>query len=218
MTKAEKTSEPQARLVALHGPEGVGKSTLALYLTQQRGYREVDGRPAMQEEVAQLFGMAPRMLDATGAEPSPLLCNLQIELPAYRHWLHSRGEDMYTPRSAAYHLYMYGDVYYPQFHPNRWREDQRRDLILARGKDVVIPRIRDRGNLQEYDEIKSLAVQENRRLMILRVTAPGKTDYGPPGYGPLPDYAIDGTVEVQHGDISAAITEGLAAIDAWFGD
>ena len=125
---------------------------------------------------------------------------------------------MYQPRDASYHANMYGHLYTLQVRPREWADAQLVALLRARGSDVVLPRLRDRGDLREYSEIKRLAVREGRKLIVLRVQRKGFEGYGYPGYMALPDYAVDDTVEVIERDVEASIDRALYAIDLWFGD
>lgn len=192
MTQSNQTRRP--KLVALHGPAGAGKDTVADYLAREHGFRKVAFADGIYRSVAAVFGVSEGFLRdrIIKVEPSNTLANMHAAEPGYRQWLHLAKEDMFTPRTSRYHLVKYGNEYALRGDSLRWVTEAVSSLTAA---DTVVSDLRSYRNLREYTALRRWAHANNVEFLVVQITP--TADKPPCGPGvheseiPLPDALID---------------------------
>lgn len=211
------TKRRPSRLIVLTGHRGVGKSTIANHLVATKGYARVSFSSHVYADISHMFG-GLALEGIPKSEPSGSLAIFHVENAKYREYLHSRGEDLYEPRSIHYHLDNYGVRYAERIDPLRWIILATSRIMALEGQDIVVPSLRTHRDLREYHAIQRVTTLSGRGLMILSVQMAGHSGFGHEADGMLPAYAVDGSIDNIYGMLPTTLALVDHEIAAWFGD
>lgn len=208
------------RLVALHGYHGVGKDTFAEYLGREHGYERMAFADSLWEEVADSFQVGTDfMLDRNTKEIPTQSLAIMYAKAGYRHYMHQRGFDLFSPRTSRFHAQHYGNEYRLQKDKLLWVHKVEEKLRMSSADNVAISDLRAYQDDREYASLSRMAVETGRKMMVLQILRDGYSSSGHESDVPLTYYKISST-GVNHMDKPLSFTMGQlkALVDLWYGD
>lgn len=187
-------------IVTLYGNEGSGRRTLAAYLVERHGFSPFSIRDLIADRLAVAFGCTPDAFTGGATDhPQDRFAIVAVGDPDYRKFLAGfHRYDIYTPRSADFHMLEYGvsyQVYQREAH--RWGALLVNRIAESGAIKVVVPDV----TVSAWLALRMHARIHDMRFSTARVERPRRSASGrlPKPQVDFPNSWVDrGVVNIEH--------------------